>query len=91
MLYLMLITLIVIVSCVGVLWPRDEDAAPAGQRPPGAAPEHRPDSLEGVLVSDLTRGVITREQYQRAQERLAARDDVRAPLSVPPDAGPAGV
>lgn len=51
----------------------------------------RPESLEGVLVAQLMTGEITRGQYLRAIEGLAARDDERHPLAVPPEAGPAGV
>ncbi|MEV6848490.1 hypothetical protein [Actinoplanes sp. NPDC051411] len=46
-----------------------------------------PKSLEGALVARLDDGVITRSQYLRAMEQLAARDDERHPLSVPPEAG----
>jgi len=56
---------------------------------PVAAPLGKPDSLEGVLVAQLVRGEITPTQYRRSVEGLAARDDDRNPLSVPPDLGPA--
>jgi hypothetical protein len=41
-----------------------------------------------VLVTQLGSGEITRGQYLRAMERLAARDAERHPLVVPPDGGP---
>jgi hypothetical protein len=51
---------------------------------PAAAPPARPESLEGVLVAQLITGAITPVQYRRSVEGLAARDDDRNPLSVPP-------
>jgi hypothetical protein len=46
-----------------------------------------PRSLEGALVAQLARSDITRWQYTRAMEQLAERDEVRHPLSVPPEVG----
>jgi hypothetical protein len=42
-----------------------------------------------VLVGQLASGQINRQQYLHAMEGLAARDDERHPLSVPPGADPA--
>jgi hypothetical protein len=61
--------------------PAAADAVPAGP----AAPE----SLEGVLVGQLAAATISRRQYIRAMERLAARDDKRHPVVVPPETGSA--
>ena len=44
-----------------------------------------PDSLEGVLVTQLTDGEITRGQYRRAMSQIAAREEQRRPMSVPMD------
>ena len=46
-----------------------------------------PRSLEGVLVAQLAGGEISRSQYARAMAQLAARDEERHPLSVPPEVG----
>lgn len=52
-------------------------------------PADRPRSLEGVLAIQLITGEITRNQYHRALEKLATRDEERHPLAVPPEIGPA--
>ena len=61
----------------------------AGNRsqPPGAD-RPRPDSLEGVLVDQLFDGLITRGQYLRAMEHVAASEDKHHPLAVPPEKWP---
>jgi hypothetical protein len=56
-----------------------EDGPDASDWPAG------PGSLEGVLFAQLADGEITRSQYTRAMEQLAARDEERHPLSVPPE------
>ncbi|GAA2606829.1 hypothetical protein Adu01nite_17300 [Paractinoplanes durhamensis] len=48
-------------------------------------PEAAPPSLEGVLVTQLMAGQISAGQYRRAVEGLAARDDDRHPMAVPPE------
>jgi hypothetical protein len=60
-------------------------SAPADLREPPA--DVVPESLEGALVTHLFTGEITRRQYRRAMERVAARDDERHPLALPPEAG----
>ncbi|BCY09421.1 hypothetical protein [Actinoplanes sp. L3-i22] len=60
---------------------REEAGAPGGPEAGNTAAE--PASLEGVLAAQLLRGEISHGQYQHALERLAARDDVERPLSVP--------
>jgi hypothetical protein len=56
----------------------------AKSRPVASA---QPESLEGVLVAKLLAGDISTIQYRHAVEGLAARDEDRHPLSVPPDPG----
>ncbi|MEV4346481.1 hypothetical protein AB0J83_18600 [Actinoplanes sp. NPDC049596] len=63
----------------------------AGDATTAGSPLPRPESLEGVLVAQLAEGEITRGQYIRAMAKLAARDDERHPLAVPPEQGAAGV
>jgi hypothetical protein len=60
---------------------RREDGTEVVELPPV------PGSLEGALVAQLTGGAITRSQYTRAMAQLAARDEARHPLSVPPEVG----
>ena len=59
-----------------------------GRRPEGLG--RRPESLEGMFATLLIAGEISRSQYRRAAEELAAQDEVGHPLAVPPDPGPAG-
>ena len=59
----------------------------AGNRFEAASDHSRPDTLEGVLVDQLIDGLITRRQYLRAMEHLAASDDKRRPVAVPPKFG----
>ncbi|GAA4602852.1 putative iron-regulated membrane protein [Actinoplanes octamycinicus] len=53
-----------------------------------APPPPLPDSLEGVLTAQLLAGEISSQQYVRALERIAARDERRHPMSVPRDYRP---
>src|SRR5689334_23334997 len=87
-----------ILASVGILgyaiWPavRDSVKKKGGESPstPSAATGRDvPESLEGVLVEQLSTAVISRRQYIRAMERLAARDDKRNPVVVPPETGSA--
>lgn len=92
MLFLMLFTLTVITICVFALWPsldRLRRREPPAGAPAGAVSVPKPESLEGVLAAQLVAGEITRGQYRKAVEGLAARDDERHPLTVPPETGPA--
>ncbi|MFI1991766.1 hypothetical protein [Actinoplanes sp. NPDC020271] len=70
---------------VWAVWPSTRTATPEPAGDPAVAGQTRPDSLEGVLVSQLIRAEITPQQYRRAVEGLAARDDQRHPMSVPRD------
>ncbi|BCJ49066.1 hypothetical protein Asp14428_05410 [Actinoplanes sp. NBRC 14428] len=88
MLLTLVLTVALIGACVSVLWPWN-GVEPDDKGEP-AAPVREPETLEGALVSQLAAGEISRGQYARAMERLAARDDERHPLAVPPDNGPAG-
>jgi hypothetical protein len=97
MLFLTLFVLTVITICVFHVWPMldGSPADPLRSRLSSAADQAagtaaaRPESLEGVLVAQLMAGEITRGQYLRTVEGIAARDDERHPLAVPPDLGPA--
>ena len=90
MLFLVMFVATVVSICMLTVWARPApgtDAAPAQQ---AAASPTRPESLEGVLVATLLAGDISTTQYRHAIEGLAARDEDRHPLSVPPDLGSAG-
>ena len=89
MLFLILFVSAVVTICMVTVWSRppvaEDPAAPKPDAPRAAEPE----SLEGVLVAELLAGDINTTQYRHAIEGLAARDEDRHPLSVPPDLGPA--
>jgi len=96
MLFLTLFVLTAVTICVFAVWPALGGSSanplrrsPAEPTPTGEIPEVRPESLEGVLVAQLMAGEVTCGQYQRAVEGLAARDEDRHPLAVPPEIGPA--
>src|SRR4051794_19156287 len=99
MLFLFLFVLIVIVVCSVLVWSRPDGSPVLGRRSTaaeltGSSPAVHPDgpeSLEGVLVVQLMSGKINRGQYLHAVEGIAARDDERHPLTVPPETGPADV
>lgn len=89
MVVLLMATLGLIAAAALAFWPsRDERAEPdqaapvTGTGPGGPAV---PNSLEGVLTAQLLAGEITRSQYLRAQEQIAARDEERHPMNVPRD------
>ena len=96
MLFLILFFLIVVAVCAAAVWTQP-DGSPIARRRDEAAgqsvapPAVHPESLEGVLVVQLLAGEINRGQYLRAIEGLAARDDERHPLTVPPETGSAEV
>ncbi|MEV4703011.1 hypothetical protein [Actinoplanes sp. NPDC049316] len=87
MLLILLLTAALVGACAYTVWPRDDEAASADAG--REAPAHEPVTLEGALVVQLVAGEISRPQYVHAMEKLAARDDERHPLAVPPDNGPA--
>jgi uncharacterized membrane protein len=85
----MLLTLVLGVMIVFAAWCAVRDGL---GRQKGAHAEPRsestvpsPDSLEGVLVTQLTQGEISRGQYRRAMSQIAAREEARRPMSVPTD------
>ncbi|MEV4283701.1 hypothetical protein [Actinoplanes xinjiangensis] len=89
MVVLLVATLGLIAAAALAFWPsRDERAAPdrtATAPEDGYAEPAAPSSLEGVLTAQLIAGEITRSQYLRAQEQIAARDEARHPMNVPWD------
>ncbi|BEL02583.1 hypothetical protein Q0Z83_007740 [Actinoplanes sichuanensis] len=89
MVVLLVATLGLIAAAALAFWPsRDERAEPdraATATETGHAEPTAPSSLEGVLTSQLIAGEITRSQYLRAQEQIAARDEERHPMNVPWD------
>jgi len=91
MLFLILFVSFLVAVCMVTVWSWPGTAAAAPSKPDTAltalAPE--PESLEGVLVAKLLAGDISTTQYRHAIEGLAARDEDRHPLPVPPDLGPA--
>ena len=97
MLFLTILTMTLVSCCAYAAWPSirsiwtEEDGkpgrTPAAKSTPAAVRPAQPESLEGVLVAQLVAGEITLNQYVRAMERIAARDDERHPLAVPPEAG----
>lgn len=95
MLFLILFGATVVTLCwLGVSsWPglarEAADARRQNAPEPATGPAARPQSLEGVLVAQLLTGEITSPQYQLAIEGIAAREDQRHPLAVPPEIGPA--
>lgn len=91
MLFLVVFTMVVIgavayaiSAAVKQAWVSDEQPpeAPADAAAAGLAMW---ESLEGALVAQLAADEITRRQYVHAMERLAAREDARNPLGVPPE------
>lgn len=89
MMVLLVATLGLVVAAALAFWPSWRQPA---QRPGAASPRSgmsghaeakAPSSLEGVLVTQLIAGEISRPQYLRALEQLAARDEQRSPLSLP--------
>jgi hypothetical protein len=90
---LILYLLVVLTICVFSVWFTVDRPPVAGATGTGSesGPQQvaAPESLEGVLVAQLVGGEITSRQYQQAMVQLAARDDDRHPLSVPPDTGSA--
>ncbi|MFC3988477.1 hypothetical protein [Actinoplanes siamensis] len=88
---IVLVALIGLVVALGLaFWPRPErvHGPRHADHPAPAAPARLPDSLEGVLTAQLLTGEISRSQYLRALERIAARDERRHPMSVPRDYRP---
>ncbi|GIM95401.1 hypothetical protein [Paractinoplanes toevensis] len=89
MFYLIVVSamIITILAVSAWTWPGLAQEASEGQ--PAPEPSTAVESLEGVLVTQLMAGEITTAQYRRAVEGLAARDDDRHPMAVPPETGTA--
>lgn len=90
----MVIFVLILISAIAVLlaaaaWPVIQEGAEesAGKESgPGDVPAPAvPESLEGALVAQLTAGAINQRQYVRAMAFVAARDEIRHPMSVPTD------
>ncbi|MEV0901994.1 hypothetical protein [Actinoplanes sp. NPDC049802] len=77
--------IIAMAVCAAVaLWPVRRPRPVPPVPPAGAvAPIPRAESTEGLLVVQLFRGDLTREQYHRAMACLAERDAGRHPLPLP--------
>lgn len=61
---------VLLVACAMVSLVRRRGGPPVAPRPPTPSPQ----SLEGALAIQLAGRVITREQYRRAMEFVAASD-----------------
>lgn len=87
MFVVMLLTLVLGAMIVFAAWcaVRDGMSRHSGGHAEAEPAEPGPDSLEGVLVTQLTQGEITRGQYRRAMCQIAAREEERRPMSVPTD------
>jgi hypothetical protein len=83
----LLIFTVTFVVCAKLVWPRRDDGPHADTVRAAPGRPDGPESLEGALVNQLATGAITRGQYARAMEQLAARDEERHPMSVPPEVG----
>jgi len=89
MLFLILFVSFVVTTCMVTVWSRPTEAKDPASSEPDSARAAEPESLEGVLVAKLLAREINTMQYRHAIEGLAARDEVRHPLAVPPDLGSA--
>jgi hypothetical protein len=87
MVVLLVATFGLLAAAALAFWPSREDrpAGVAPDRAAGHAEPSAPSSLEGVLTGQLIAGEITRGQYLRALEQIAARDEERHPMAVPRD------
>jgi hypothetical protein len=82
-----LLTVILLTVCTALVWPRPghpgrgvrDDRHPAGVRP---LQDAWPESVEGVLVRQLSTGEIARSQYLQAMACIAGRDAARHPRQV---------
>jgi hypothetical protein len=87
------VVFIVVVGAVAFrVWKEEDESASSGSSKAVAvtsSSDANPESLEGVLVMQLRAGRITQSQYLRAMAHIAARDEERHPLAVPPEVGPA--
>ena len=89
MLFLILFVSFVVTVCMVTVWSWPTVAKSPEPSEPSVSRVVEPESLEGVLVAKLLAAEITTAQYRHALEGLAARDEDRHPLTVPPDLGSA--
>ncbi|BCJ48310.1 hypothetical protein GCM10010168_77640 [Actinoplanes ianthinogenes] len=90
MLFLVLFTMAVLFAVALARWPAlgGPKLTNSAASPPAGDPPTRATTLEGALTAQLVRGEINRAQYQRALERLAAREAEKHPLSAPEKGDP---
>jgi hypothetical protein len=96
MVVLLVAALGLVIAAALAFWPCRDGRGEPGRSGPHRSPWNSgghtepslPTSLEGVLAGQLVRSEITRLQYVRALEQIAARDSERHPLDVPWDARP---
>lgn len=91
MVVLLVATLGLIVAAALAFWPvrgTGRDRPTTAAAPTAHAEPWVPCSLEGVLTAQLIAGAITRPQYLRALEQIAARDEQRTPFAAPRDEAP---
>jgi len=89
---ILLLAIALLTAGVAAVWPRSGESPGAGgvkhsTKVPATPASPASESLEGVLVRQLVVGEITRRQYVHAMGKIAARDNDRHPLSVPPETG----
>jgi hypothetical protein len=84
---LILLCLVLVAASAWAAWPTSAEKPGGVGLESSATDRSRPDTLEGVVVDQLLDGLITPDQYLRAMEHLAASDDTRHPLAVPPEFG----
>jgi hypothetical protein len=89
MLILFLMVAGVLVSVMLAFWLLPDDARRDTVGSASSRPANAPVSLEGVLVAQLRRGEINRHQYRNEMTLLAARENERHPMAVPPEPGTA--
>lgn len=80
---LIMLGMVLLVACAA-MWPDNEEQRAQEPAVAPAGPLDVATSLEGALTGQLLAGEISATQYRYALARLAARDDERHPLSVPP-------
>jgi hypothetical protein len=86
MLFVALFSAAVLLLCVVFVWPSIGDVTETITHADSPLVSE-PGSPEGRLVTQLAAGQLTRAQYLLAMEDLAARENDRHPLAVPPDGG----
>jgi hypothetical protein len=90
MAFVAVLTIMMLAFLVVTVWsalrvPASDDKAGPAKDCGRAGEIAGPETLEGVLVRQVTDGAISGVQYRRAMQRLAERDADRHPLTVPPE------